>query len=205
VTAPTLYLSGAVRELYATAGLGFMFNPAMGNRRPDGAAWAADNGCFTAGDRFDPGAWLAWLDRQDRGHCMFAVAPDVVGDAAATAARSSAYLPTIRRLGFAPAYVAQDGWDAAAVDWTAFDVLFIGGSTEFKVGAVARGAVLEAQGRGKRVHMGRVNSGRRFALAASWGCDSVDGTYLCFTGPPGLPDVLGWMRAAAQPDLWARS
>jgi hypothetical protein len=40
----------------------------------------------------------------------------------------------------------------------------------------------ETKRRGKWLHMGRVNSARRFAIAELMGCDSVDGTYLTY-GP----------------------
>ena len=77
-----------------------------------------------------------------------------------------------------------------------FDVLFIGGSTAWKLGPHARQLVGEAKARGKRVHMGRVNSGRRYRYAHAIGCDTVDGTYLTFGPDKNLPAVLAWMRGA---------
>jgi hypothetical protein len=58
----------------------------------------------------------------------------------------------------------------------ATDALFIGASTEWKLGPSAEALVAQAKDRGKWVHMGRVNSHRRIRYAASIGCDSVDGT-----------------------------
>jgi hypothetical protein len=52
----------------------------------------------------------------------------------------------------------------------------------------------EARGRGKWVHMGRVNSLRRLRYAAAIGCDSADGTYLAFGPDTNLPAVRGWLR-----------
>jgi len=180
--------------------IGYIDTPAQGNIRPAGIAWAADNGCFGKGYPGDE-AWLAWLGSMDPTGCLFAVAPDVVGDAAATWARSAPMLPKIRALGFPAALVAQNGMEHQAIDWDAFDVLFIGGDTEWKLGRYARQLVREAKAHGKRVHMGRVNSQRRYQYALAIGCDSADGTYLTFGPDKLLPDVLAWSRLVNQPSL----
>lgn len=169
--------------------------PAQRMRIPDGAAWCADNGCFGSGYPGDE-LWLAWLGRftpDEISRCMFATAPDVVGDAAATLERSAPWLPKIRALGYRAALVAQDGLEDLAVPWDDFDVLFIGGSTEWKLGPHARELVAEAKRRSKWVHMGRVNSGRRFRYAETIGCDSVDGTLFAIAVDDGLRRVLDWL------------
>ena len=81
-------------------------------------------------------------------------------------------------------------------------MLFIGGTTTWKLGPAARRLVAEAKARGKHVHMGRVNSQRRYNYARHIGCDSVDGTYLAFGPDVNLPDVLSWVRSAGQGDLF---
>lgn len=175
--------------------LGFIDTPAQGNARPAGVAWCADNGCFGKGYPGDD-AWFAWLRRNstDAPTCLFAVAPDVVGDAAETLARSLPWLPRIRALGYPAALVAQNGLESLPVPWDEFDVLFIGGDTEWKLGRHARQLAREAKRRGKRVHMGRVNSARRWRYAEHIGCDSVDGTYLVFGPDANLPKLLSWQR-----------
>lgn len=182
-----------VRDAMMEGELGTILTPAQGNRLPPAAIWAADNGCFGKGYPGDE-AWLAWLGKHaahaDR--CLFATAPDVVGDAAATLTRSMPHLPAIRALGYPAALVAQDGLEQLVVPWDAFDVLFIGGSTAWKLGAAARRLVVEAKARGKHVHMGRVNSGRRWGYAEFIGCDSVDGTFLAFGPDTNLPRLRGW-------------
>ena len=170
--------------------------PAGGSRPPVGAMWCADNGCFGKGYPGDD-AWLAWLGTytaEERSRCLFAVAPDVVGDAAATLARSLPWLPQIRALGYPAAFVAQNGAEDITLPWDEFDVLFIGGDTAWKLGRHARRLVSEAKARGKWVHMGRVNSARRLRYADAIGCDSADGTYLAFGPDLNLPDVLSWLR-----------
>lgn len=182
-----------------TAGvLGFIDTPLQGNIRPEGVKWCADNGCFGRG--FDETHWWQWL--QGNAHaaadCIFAVAPDVVGDAAATLARSAPWLPLIRSLGYPAAFVAQDGQELLPVPWDAFDVLFVGGSTEWKLGPHARDLVTDAKRLGKHVHMGRVNSGRRYNYAAVIGCDSVDGTFLTFGPDTNLPRLQRWLDSHDQ-------
>lgn len=154
--------------------------------------WAADNGCFTQGDSFDPQAWLSWLSRQRKETCLFAAAPDVMGDAQATWERSAPYLRTLREMGFKPALVAQDGFDANLVVWDEFDVLFIGGSTIFKLGPQAEAAIKEAKARGKGVHVGRVNSRKRFQQMEQWGADTADGTFLAFGPIANIPRLMKW-------------
>jgi hypothetical protein len=175
--------------------IGQIASPAAGNRVEAGRHWCADNAVF-AGKYPGDDAYLAWLAdrRQFADTCQFVVAPDVVGDAAATLFLSAPMLPRVRALGFPAALVAQDGLEILDVPWDSFDCLFIGGTTEWKVGAAAAGLVAEAKRRGKWVHMGRVNSRERIQYAAAIGCDSVDGTYLAFGPDENLPKLLGWLR-----------
>lgn len=193
----------AAREAMLDGRLGYIDTPAQGNKRPDEVLWCADNGAFS--DKFDADKWWAWLTKhaEHADSCAFAVAPDVVGDAAATLERSRPWLARIRELGFPAAFVAQDGWEDHEVPWDEFDVLFVGGSTEFKLGPVAAQAVAEAKARGKWVHMGRVNSRKRLRYAASIGCDSVDGTYLVFGPEKNLPKLLGWLAEEFQQSDYA--
>ena len=178
--------------------LGYIDTPAQGNRRPGGVTWCADNGCFS--DKWDEDKWWRFLvkNAEHSDTCLFAVAPDVVGDAAATAAKSTPWIEKIRELGYPVAWVAQDGQENLPLPWDRIDCLFIGGSTDWKLGAASRALVAEAKRRGKWVHMGRVNSRRRYEYARFIGCDSVDGTYLTFGPGENLPKLLGWVSGAAQ-------
>jgi hypothetical protein len=186
--------------------LGCMTTPAQGNRVPDGALYACDNGKFGKGW---PGAdaWFAWLaatvQRYGADRCLWAVAPDVPFDAAGTLAESLPWLAKIRALGIPAAFAAQDGCDLLGLPWDDFDVLFIAGSTEWKTGPVAEHLAREAKARGRAVHMGRVNSHQRLRTAEWFGCDSADGTYLAFGPETNLPKLRGWLDAIArQPSLF---
>jgi hypothetical protein len=192
-----------VRDAMTSGLLNMIDTPKQGNRRPAGVRWCADNGVFGKGYPGDA-KWWAWLEASavDAATCVFAVAPDVVADAAATLVRSAPWLARIRGLGYPVALAAQDGLEHLTVPWDEFDVLFIGGSTEWKLGAAARALVAEAKARGKHVHMGRVNSERRLRYALHIGCDSADGTYIAFGPDVNLPNVLAWLRGTAQPRLF---
>ena len=210
-----LYLANpcgpAVRTAMQEGLLGYIDTPAQGNKRMAGVTWCADNGCFGKGYPGDE-KWLAWLEANAHAaaDCLFATAPDVVGNAAATLARSRPFLPLIRALGYPAALVAQDGLEDMEVPWDEFDVLFIGGSTEWKESAAARELTREAKAHGKWVHVGRVNSERRFRLAGAaypFGLsgDSCDGTFLTFGPEKNLPRLMAWLRTENQLSLFTEA
>ena len=228
-----IYLSGVsnppLRAVAQRRGdLGLLITPDTGYRREHldlFKAWAADNACFAQGARFSLDRFLGWLDGLPREGCLFAPAPDVVGDALQTYIRSAPVLPTIRQLGFRAALVAQEGlrydeatdtlrigmrvpgvaawWDTGIeVPWAAFDVLFLGGSTSWKVSHPSTWWLAAACRRhGKWIHCGRVNSFDRIEYAAGIGCDSADGTFLAFGPDKNLPQLVSWLdRLAANAD-----
>jgi hypothetical protein len=190
-----LYLSGVVRP-----DMPAMVTPRMGQRPPEGQSWAADNGRYASPQDYTDASYIAWLDTMPRESCLFATAPDVVGDAAATLEMSAPMFARIRAAGYRVAFVAQDGLEHLPIPWDDFDALFIGGTTTWKLGEPAAAIAREARARGKWVHMGRVNSLRRMRYAESIGCDSADGTYLRFN-PKGRPDK--WAAHVKEnPSLW---
>jgi hypothetical protein len=188
----------AVREAMRQGLLGMIATPAAGNAVPTGVAWRADNSAY-AGRYPGDTAFLAWLTRrrQHAARCAFAAAPDAPGDAVATLALSLPMLPRIRAVGYPGAFVAQDGLEHLPIPWEAFDVLFVGGTTPWKLGPAAD-LVAEALAQGKGVHLGRANSLKRLRYAASIGCHSVDGTYLAYGPDQNLPKLLRWLDLVNQ-------
>lgn len=184
-----------VRDAMRRGQLGHIATPASGHRLQAGVAWCADNGAYTCRYPGDE-RYLTWLSaRAAHGpRCAFATAPDVVSDAAATLTRSAPMLARIRALGYPAALVAQDDLERHRIPWDAFDVLFLGGSTAWKLGPAAADLAAQARARKLDVHMGRVNSRRRLRYAVSIGCQSVDGTYLAYGPDRNLPTLLGWLR-----------
>lgn len=183
--------------------IGCITTPAGGSPPPPGAYWCADNGCFGKGYPGDQ-AWWAWLQRAVARSgpelCAFAVAPDVVADAVATLARSAPWLPQIRSLGVPAALVGQDGLEDLDVPWDDFDVLFLGGTTAWKLSPAARELTRQARDLGKPVHCGRVNSARRLAYANRIGCETADGTFVAFGPDKNLRLLLSWLHPELDPD-----
>lgn len=161
---------------------------------------AYDNGCFTLGDRFDADAWLAWLAELPRSG-LFAAVPDRVSDTPATLARFEQYAGAVRTLGHPVALVTQDGMTPADVPWPELEAVFIGGSDEHKDGPEAAELARAARALGLWVHVGRVNTLRRWR---HWygRADSADGTLLKF-GPaanwPRLLRMIDWTPPAELP------
>lgn len=221
-----LYLSpmSGERLAWRHPGVGWVITPESDKGIPAGISWGADCGLKVAKstDAALVEQYIDWLEmsRYDRSRCLYAVAPDVLGDAAATWERSAPWLPLIRQLGYPAAFVAQDGFDAGAVDWSAFDVLFIGGkplvtkdtppglrrqlrSQEWKrseTGGYA--AIAEGKRRGHWVHVGRVNGGPFLRSLAAAGADSADGSLLTHGPDKHWPLVVRWLDAlAVQPPM----
>lgn len=143
-------------------------------RRADrGVQYAVDNGAFAG---FKEKAFIAILKRQQKAsnRCLFVAAPDVVGSAAET---HTLFFQWHERLKDWPiAFVAQDGIEDVWIPWSFISALFIGGSTDFKLGAQAEKAIIEAKRRKKWVHIGRINTAIRFDRFKALGADSCDGT-----------------------------
>lgn len=192
------YLSGAINPTLLAnprPDLGLMIQPGMGNDFKPLQFWefGADNGAFAG--KFDAGKWLAWLGalRPYRDTCLFAVAPDVVGNAHATLERSLPFLWVIETLGFSPAFVTQDGCTSELVPWGKFGTLFVGGTDAWKFSDASLALVTEAQNRGVSVHCGRVNTWERLLRCERAGVDSADGTYLKYGPDVNFPTLVGWL------------
>jgi hypothetical protein len=158
---------------------------------------AIDNGVFSKKTPFSEVKFRKLLDQVSgdkavKPKVLFVVAPDVVGDAAATLDRFTPWSNEIRAKGLPVALAAQDGLESMMdkIPWDLVDVLFVGGSTEWKTGQMApkqRKQWLslfgEAHLRGIPIHMGRANTNERISgVAQEIGAGSVDGTLLAF-GP----------------------
>jgi len=195
-----LYLSGVVRP-----DMPAMLTPRMGQIPSDDQPWGADNGRFASPHEYTDEGYLAWLERMApyRDRCLFATAPDVWGDWQATMELSEPMVDRIREAGYPVAVVAQDGLTPDLLPWKmGISALFIGGSDRWRHSGVLEPLVREARRHGLWVHMGRVNSWRRFDYARAIGCDSADGTVL--KHDPSR-DVAGWMeRAQREPHIWSK-
>lgn len=198
----------AIRDCMSAGQVGCIITPHQGNVTfPDEWDVIADNGCFSG--KWTERHWSNWVLGVPR-TVRFVVAPDVFYDDGSpchdeTFARWQRFGPMLARHGFTPAFVCQVG---ATPDTLPDDapVLFLGGTTEWKLGAHAWAITAHAKREGRWVHMGRVNSQRRLDTARAMGCDSADGTYLTFGPDVNLPRLLRWLDdARRQPMLTERN
>lgn len=154
----------------------------------EGWTWAADNDAYSA---WDEGRYRDMLDKiRGRPGCLFVTSPDVVGDAAETMHRFAIWRDELGELPVA--LVAQDG--LTDPPWAEFSALFIGGTTEWKMGDQAQKLIREAKSLGKWVHMGRVNTYSRTRYAQQIGCDSIDGTQFSWFRSRWLDSFLSVVR-----------
>jgi hypothetical protein len=160
-----------------------------------GIAWAADNDCFQG---LNADKYLAMLDKiEGLQGAKFVTVPDVVADADTTMKLFDKWQPIVASYGLPPALVLQDGCEKHETPWDLIDALFIGGSTEFKLGPVAAEYAREAADRGKWVHWGRVNTRKRFDYIMSTGAaHSFDGSKFARWRKTYLNEGLTWTVGA---------
>lgn len=138
-----------------------------------GIVFAIDNGAFS---RFDSAAFSRLLKRNEphKENCLFVTVPDVVGSGRRT-------LEVWRRRSlfcqhWPLALVAQDGAEDLEIPWDELDCLFVGGNDPWKDSRESLDLVKTAKILGKHVHVGRVNTPRRFELFSAMGADTCDGS-----------------------------
>ena len=179
---------------------GAIVTPEQGNIVEPGIRTLIDNGCFTQPEAFTVERYRKLTAEYPRS--VLASVPDVVGDWAATLDRWQSFPKDGWPVPLA--IVLQDGATVDTVPWGEIGAVFVGGTTEWKLGPEVRSIVAEANARSVWAHMGRVNSQRRLRYADWIGCDSADGTYLVFGPDVNLPKVLRWLDDVNnQPSLFA--
>ena len=142
-----------------------------------GGTFALDNGAYSGLDRE---AWFRLLKKHEPyiEQCLFCVIPDIVGNALRT---DDLYFHITRDRRTHPyterwAYVMQDGHEDRRIDWNSIRWLFIGGTNAFKDSSAAYDIVKTAKALGLPVHVGRVNTPKRYETYADLGCDTCDGS-----------------------------
>jgi len=159
-----------------------------------GRPWAADNGAFKG---FDSNKFLSFLSKISHApRCIFVACPDEVACADETIRMYGHWQSVVAASGQPVAFVLQDGQENLPLPDA--DAYFIGGSTQFKLSQAALTLADEAKRRGKWLHMGRVNSRRRLAIAQEMGCDSVDGTACSMFGDVHIPKFSRWSRQLSE-------
>lgn len=138
-----------------------------------GGQFAIDNGAFSG---FKADDFSKLLDREAgrKDDCLFVAVPDVVASA-----RRTLELWQFRDRwadGWPLALVAQDGLEDLPVPWTEMAALFIGGGDPWKDSKAVQDLVRTAKTLGIHVHVGRVNTPKRYELYADLGADTCDGS-----------------------------
>ena len=154
--------------------IGHLYSPGAERKPVFWLPYALDNGrfvCWSQGQTWDEAAYLRLLDSHGKA-ALWCLVPDVVADRDATLRQWDKWLP--RMAGLTLALALQDGMTTADVPNEA-DVLFVGGTTEWK-----RRTLYEWPKNHGRVHVGRINTEKWL-----WGCEQA-GVESC--------DGTGWFR-----------
>lgn len=158
--------------------LGWLFGPSSYKVPRPGVSFALDNdaySCFSNGTEYDFSAWEKFLQKvcNSRIEPIWALVPDVVGNREKTLEQWGMFVEVIAgSCGWKTALAVQDGMTREDVLGLKFhpDVIFVGGSTEWKW----KTAHLWCK-EFPRVHIGRVRS-RRLPYCQQIGAESCDGT-----------------------------
>jgi len=142
--------------------------------------FAIDNGAYS-GLRRD--AFFRLLDRNkdNMQRCLFVAVPDIVGKPRRTSelfgmiTQHKSMIPWCDKW----AFVVQDGHEDMHLNWYEIKFLFVGGTDAFKDSAAAYDIVKTAKALDIHVHVGRVNTIKRYRKFASLGADTCDGSGVC--------------------------
>lgn len=154
---------------------GWLLGPRHWKNPREGVAFALDNDAFTHFSNstpFDFVGWRSFLARiRDYGETpLWAAVPDVVTNREATVRQWFDWAFLVQELGWDAALVVQDGMTMADVERCKPDVIFVGGSTEWKWSTAHKWCQDFP-----RVHVGRVRA-RRLPYCEQIGAESCDGT-----------------------------
>lgn len=161
--------------------LGQLMTPLTGYR-DWGGTYAIDNGAFS---RFPAEKFKRLIERQVSGgqetlqRCLFVTCPDIVGNAKRTMEiwkQRELFCCGVPHFINRMALVAQNGIENMDIPWTEFRTIFIGGRDPWKDSKTVSDIVKTAKCLGIWVHVGRVNSPKRFEHFFQLGADSCDGS-----------------------------
>ena len=141
--------------------------------RNAGGVFAIDNGAFS-GFRADDFSALLAREEPNRARCLFVTVPDVVAAGRRTLEIWKYRHSIVRH--WPMALVAQDGMEDLEIPWGEMAAVFIGGGDPWKDSKASLDIVKTAKTLGKHVHVGRVNTAKRFKVFADAGADTCDGS-----------------------------
>lgn len=156
--------------------LGWLIGPRYWKNPREGVAFALDNDAFQTfsnGTPYDFDAWFRFLDKVSATgfNPLWALVPDVVGDSRQTREQWFVYSHYVKERGWKTALAVQDGMDFRDVSACSPDLIFVGGTTQWKW-STAHDWCNQSR---RPVHIGRVRS-RRLPYCYQIGAESCDGT-----------------------------
>ncbi len=166
--------------------------------RNAGGVFAIDNGAFS-GFRAEDFATLLQREEPSRDQCLFVTVPDVVAAGRRTLEIWKYRHSIVRH--WPLALVAQDGMEDLDIPWGEMAAVFIGGGDPWKDSKASLDIVKTAKTLGKHVHVGRVNTAKRFKLFAEAGADTCDGSGVAMYDHM-LDDIAKALSEAPERTLW---
>lgn len=166
-----------------------------------GGTFAIDNGAFSGFDR-DGFAALLKREEPNRERCLFVTVPDVVGTGRRTLEIWKFRHSIVRH--WPLALVAQDGMEDLEIPWGEMAAVFIGGGDPWKDSKASLDIVKTAKTLGKHVHVGRVNTAKRFKLFTEVGADTCDGSGVAMYDHM-LDDIAKALSREPEPTLWGEA
>lgn len=207
-----LYLSSTTKQYFNNPNIfGCMFNVLkitgkQGVALQSGCVWMLENGMFSKKYRNNPKLWEIevfpkWLKSLEKfkpyqATCMGVVVPDVPFNYRHTLERFLKYQSFVKQFNYKTCLVTQNGLPVDAVPWPLVDCLFIGGDNQHKRGSEGYTLCVEAVKQNKKIHIGRVNSGRCLSLFPF--ADSADGTTFSFHPTQQLNSIIKAVRNIQQ-------
>ena len=183
------YLAGKYQGL-----IGWLLSPDGWRKPPSWMPYALDNGAYGAWAnkrQWNAEAFRAHIEKSKTSHKpLWVVVPDVVTDMDATMILWHEWSPQLRDMipNVPLAFAVQDGMTPYHVPKDA-DVIFVGGSTEWKWRNL-----YSWTDNFPRVHVGRVNSERMLWMAHDAGAESCDGTGWMRGGEERLDDLVRYLE-----------
>lgn len=138
-----------------------------------GGKFAVDNGAFSG---FPEASFKSLLQRNEsnKENCLFVCCPDVVGNGRRTL---EIWKHRHRWLnGWPAALVLQNGVEDLDIPWHECSAVFVGGVDPWKESQACEDLVRTAKVFGLIVHVGRVNTYKRFIRFRELGADYCDGS-----------------------------
>jgi hypothetical protein len=163
-----------------------------------GGLFAIDNGAFSGFKKKDFKSLLE-REHENKDRCLFVVVPDVVGNGKRTLEIWHLRHNIIH--GWPKALVIQDGIEDLDIPWSELQAVFVGGNDPWKDSRAVVDIVKTALILDKHIHVGRVNTIKRFVKFEELGAHTCDGSGASMYDHM-LEDIAKAKQQGPHPVLW---